>query len=595
MNISEELNKIPFFSKLSAGDLKNLESYLSVHNLDKDMLIASQGDNCKSLYAIIKGRVKATISGASSKSEITLASGTVFGSMSLIANVSMFATLTSMDEVSLLTLDHKSFNEIYDKAPRLYESIMKELMYRIQYKAILGMNRFETRCIFITYDQQADTIKSVVKLLSKAISYYADQARFISEADDNEIVEEVKRWRDQGSAGHPLVAVLSKLKLAEISNLIRDNDSVLYLNNASAQDPLVKQSSARAKFSVVKLGKSINYGDDGEFCYELSDEKVEMIYDNIDHHGYQLGESRSIDRIIRRLLNREVGLALGAGAARGFAHIGVLLALEENNIPVDFLSGTSIGGAVALVYGLTGSATKTRFIIQSALGAKDKVQDLSLLPRRSLLAGKKIRASAEHIFRDMTFADLKIPVEVVSSDIGRAEKFVLNSGLLKEAVLATSAIPGIFPPMLKPGRVLVDGALVSKVPVDILRSRLCAVKISVNATTAKGLYTGSMNEEDFMSDSLEAKISDIEHSFELNRGLNLGSIINHSWDLLSWSEASEEADRADISIHPDTRAFSNFDFDDFDVLVDIGYQATLKKLPAIKVAVAKILEPNVYV
>jgi hypothetical protein len=109
------------------------------------------------------------------------------------------------------------------------------------------------------------------------------------------------------------------------------------------------------------------------------------------------------------------------------------------------------------------------------------------------------------------------------------------------------------------------------------------------------MYTGAMGEEDFQSASLETKIADIEHTFELTKGLNLGSIINHSWDLLSWSEASAEADRADISIHPDTHSFSNFDFDDFNVLVDIGYQATLKKLPAIKVAVAKILEPNAYV
>jgi CRP-like cAMP-binding protein len=169
MNISEELNSIPFFSKLSSGDLKKLESYLLVQNIAKDTLIATQGDNCKSLYAIVKGRIKAKIAGESAApdSEITLASGTVFGSMALIANIPMFATLTSIDEVTLLTLDHNSFNEIYDKAPRLYESIMKELISRVQYQSILGMHRFKTRCIFITCDQQSELVTNMVNLLCR--------------------------------------------------------------------------------------------------------------------------------------------------------------------------------------------------------------------------------------------------------------------------------------------------------------------------------------------------------------------------------------------------------------------------------------------
>ncbi len=594
MNISEELNKIPFFSKLSNMDLKNLEPYLLIQTIPKNTVIATRGDNCKSLYAIIKGHIGARLSETShaSEAEIVLTAGTVFGSMSLLANISMFATLTSVDEVVLLTLSHNNFNQIYDKAPRLYESIMKELIYRIQYKSVLGMHRFETRCIFITCDQHDDISKHITDLFCQSIGYYANQARVINEYDGTDIVEEVKRWREEGSIGHPLIAIVTKFGLGKIYNLTHDKDSVLYLNNALQQDLSVKQNCGMAKLSILKFAQST---DNGEFCYELSDERIEMIYDKVIHSGYQSAKSRIVDSITRRLLNREVGLALGAGAARGFSHIGVLLALEENNIPIDFLSGTSMGGAIALVYGFTGSATKTRSLIQSVLGAKDKVQDLSLFPRRSLLAGRKIRTSARRIFGDATFSNLKIPVEVVSSDIGRAEKFTINSGLLREAVLATSAIPGIFPPLLKPGRVLVDGALMSKVPVDILRSRLCAVKIAINATTTKGLYTGSMAEEDFLSDSLEAKIADIEHTFQLNRGLNLGSIINYSWDLLSGSEARTEADHADISLHPDTRAFSNFDFNDFDLLVDIGYQAALKKMPAIKVAVAKILEPNVYI
>jgi predicted acylesterase/phospholipase RssA len=148
--------------------------------------------------------------------------------------------------------------------------------------------------------------------------------------------------------------------------------------------------------------------------------------------------------------------------------------------------------------------------------------------------------------------------------------------------------------VIKEGRVLVDGALISKVPVGLLRRRSTCLKIAVNATSSKGIFSCDPESKSCVLGTMGGAIYDLQNTFELNKGINLGSIINHSWDLLSWSEASLEAARADISINPNTSNYSNFAFDNFDQLLEIGRSAARDKLNTIRAASRKVLEVDSY-
>jgi NTE family protein len=190
----------------------------------------------------------------------------------------------------------------------------------------------------------------------------------------------------------------------------------------------------------------------------------------------------------------KIGLALGGGAARGLAHIGVLKVLEQQGIPIDLIAGTSIGALVGGVFATTRSAaaTEKRFLefIFSERFKRDRFDFLresreaspqllssvmSVIKRGifySVSMAKASFVSAEHfehninsLLDDVLIEQTAVPFAAVAADINRGEPVVLRSGSLRRAVSASSAVPGLLPPVTIEGRMLIDGGWVAKVPV----------------------------------------------------------------------------------------------------------------------------------
>lgn len=173
-----------------------------------------------------------------------------------------------------------------------------------------------------------------------------------------------------------------------------------------------------------------------------------------------------------------VGLALGGGAARALAHIGVLEVLEENNIFVDCIAGTSMGAILGGIYSLGFSPSEIEARAVSMLPKEKK----NILKRNysteSLYSTEHIHKKLFSFFQDKTFQDLKIPFSAVAVDLISGKKVVFNSGRLIDAVEASSRIPLIYPPKKIGDMVLVDGAVLCPVPTDVVKEQ-CDFTISV--------------------------------------------------------------------------------------------------------------------
>ena len=190
----------------------------------------------------------------------------------------------------------------------------------------------------------------------------------------------------------------------------------------------------------------------------------------------------------------KVGVALGGGAARGLAHIGVLRALAREEIPVDVVVGTSMGAIIGGAYAATGDIAEVERRIRSFLGSEKfrrnrisflketKSQRGSLLysvanlvrrgiifgastMRQSFMSAEEFARSMEEVLPDVNLEDLKIPFAAVSLDLRSGQEVIFRRGRLRHAVAASSAIPGILPPVRHNGRIMVDGGWVDKVPV----------------------------------------------------------------------------------------------------------------------------------
>lgn len=162
-----------------------------------------------------------------------------------------------------------------------------------------------------------------------------------------------------------------------------------------------------------------------------------------------------------------LALALSGGGVKCAAQAGALEVLDEAQLPVGFLAGASAGGLVAVLYGL---GLSPRFIC-------DFMANTNLLSiwepdvtRHALCGPDKIRTHLQDVVRDKTFADLKIPVTIIATEMNSGREVHLQSGRLDDALLATTAIPGLFAPLIKDGQCLADGGVRNPLPVDVARS-----------------------------------------------------------------------------------------------------------------------------
>lgn len=156
-----------------------------------------------------------------------------------------------------------------------------------------------------------------------------------------------------------------------------------------------------------------------------------------------------------------LGLALGGGFARGFAHIGVLEVLEENHIPVSFLAGTSVGSILGAAYASGVSPSRLKEVCREI-----KFKDFARwrISKMGLASNDRMEQIMRRCFAALTFEDMKIPLAVVATDLGSGEPVVFKSGSILEPVRASCAFPGLFEPVTIDGRCLADGGLVVPMP-----------------------------------------------------------------------------------------------------------------------------------
>lgn len=266
---------------------------------------------------------------------------------------------------------------------------------------------------------------------------------------------------------------------------------------------------------------------------------------------------------------RKIGLALGGGGSRGFAHLGVAKALRELNVPIYCVAGTSIG---SIIGGVIASDMLQRALNWACDPDWFKLPMLFLkfhLPWRSIVGSERI----EMFFKDMicakTFDELIMPFAAVATDLYNGRTVVMTEGDVQTAIRASMAIPGVFDPVLRNGRVLVDGGLTNPVPVDVCRLMGAekVIAVNINATSL---------------DRVPPEFSK----------LNMLTIIDQTFTVVCERVAREtfEKVRPECILNPPVGDVMMLDFRNAKRLIDVGYACVMEHQEEINQLVHSPLE-----
>ncbi len=264
---------------------------------------------------------------------------------------------------------------------------------------------------------------------------------------------------------------------------------------------------------------------------------------------------------------KKVGLALSGGAARGFAHVGVLRVLQKEGIPIDMIAGTSSGAIMGAAYAWSQDTVRmTKDALEAGWKKKAPLIDPSL-PKTGFIKGKKIQdLISNYVGGYIKFSDLKIPFACVATDINTGEEIVINSGSVPEALRASISIPGIFTVVKYEGRYLVDGGLTTPVPVEVVRSMGADFIIAVNVNPVVA---------DRMGKTSQKRVS-------VHKEPNIFQIMMQSIYITTYSLSRNSLESADIVIEPDLSNIGAGDFNKARELITRGRQAAQNAIPEIK-------------
>jgi len=477
-----------FFSHFDQYELKKIEKELEVFNLPAGETLLRQGDPGDSLYVLINGRLKVFVNfpDGSQKAVGEVVRGESDGEMAILTEEKRSATVKAIRDSQLVKLSKDSFFRLAETNPKIITTITKLIVKRLR-KTIQTPTQSEKHVerissIAIVPITNNVPMNDFIRILEKALSQFGNLIRINRNTIDNKFGQdstqnvfgntELIEWLNIQELQHTFIIYESDSQVSKwTQRCIRHADCVLLVANSNMA-PFV---SGIEKEFLNNNAQNIQAQKQLILLNQFSDSKPENTAEwlklrNVDnHHHIRVNSVLDFERLARRLTGRGIGLVLGGGGARGIAHMGVIRALEEYEIPIDIVGGTSAGAFVAAMYALGYNSQEMMEFNHKFLKNTKKYFDYTF-PLVSLLTAKSFSNLLIQIFGETRIEDLWMKLFCVSSNLTHADLMIHEEGPLWSSVRASMSLPGIVPPVIADGHILIDGSVLDNLPVDIMKN-----------------------------------------------------------------------------------------------------------------------------
>jgi NTE family protein len=473
------LRSFPLLEDLSEPVIKRLLAQANWFGLPGGTLLPRDGENDRALFLVVTGALGVFVENEKSERRMVaeVSAGETVGEMSLISGEAHSAELVALRDTELLRISRDGFHALMARHPHVVLNLMRILVRRLQLSARRPAESVRPKTIAIVPLQEGLSDQPIANDLVAALTEMGARAAVL----DASSIDRSAEWFSGLEAAHDIVFYRGESPNSAWSQLcIRQADRIFFL--ARSDWPLPRKApdvpayktrvAGSPQLLLLHPGSGV-HGSPEHFSLR------EKLFES--HHHVRAGVPEDIRRLARFVAGRAVGLVLAGGAARGYAHIGVVKALAEATVPFDRLGGTSMGAIIAAGLALEWDMEELVARVRDAFVLHQPLSDFTL-PLIALLRGRQVSTLLRKHFGDICIEEMPKPFFCVSADLTTGRVHVHRSGPLWRALRASAAVPGILPPVTYQGHLLVDGGVMNNLPVDVMAAQRLGPVIASDVT-----------------------------------------------------------------------------------------------------------------
>ncbi len=460
------LAALPLLKGASKRALRDAEAATRWFSLPGGRVLFDIGDPADEAYFLVAGALIAHgPSGRDDEIDIIghIRPGEPVGEMAMLLGERHTTAVTALRDSELLALSRKDFFRLARAHPEFYEDLTRLILLRSRAQRT-GRERAHAKVFALLATSPSIDIKGFAHALQEKLALIARRCVVVGD----EAGDRPTGWFDALEHDNDVVILTGRIADTHWYRVcLRQADRLWVLARRDARPsrpmPLAPDPSSPARrFRLVDLVMLPLGAPSGAAPLEWMEEvgAVRVFY---------WRDDADIARLARVMAGLSIGLVLSGGGARAYAHIGAIRALRERGAPIDFVGGTSMGAIIAAGVALGWSDQEIHDRVHDAFVRSNPLGDFRL-PVVALAAGDRVDSRLAAHFGESRIEELHIPFFAVSSNLSTGRVHVHRSGLVREALRASSALPGILPPVVEGGEVYVDGAVLDNFPVDIMQS-----------------------------------------------------------------------------------------------------------------------------
>ena len=583
-----------FFPNLDSDLILEIQEKFEWITVNGGEVLFQQGDIEESMYLVINGRLKITLLQPDNSSRLLteITQGDIVGEFAMFSHEPRSATVTAIRDSDVARLSKADFEALVQQQPQAMIHITNLLVKRVQSanqnEALREHTAVETIAII---PLQADSeINASIDYLSNCLGKIGktkqlDRTQFDAEfsvPNGSQIQPGdpfnplVQCWlTEQENDNRFIVYVADPVWSNWTQRCLRQASRIIFVSKASANTAItqIEQSIQQANFfapqELILLHPANTKWPEGTAAW-LKPRQLKT------HYHIQERNDAHYERASRRIAGTAICAVYSGGGARGFAHLGVWKALQELNIPLDFVGGTSMGSLMAALIGI-GWDFEDIEVMADTLSNPKTLFDYTL-PITSLMSSAKLTKFCKKVFgENRQIEDFWMPFFCIATNSSTAEMEIIQSGPVWKAIRKSISIPGVFTPVMENGNVIIDGGIMNNFPVDVMLELAESKRIiAVNVSPPKE----KMRHYDLETSVSGWKIlwSRINPFVRRLRTPSLIGIILRTLELNSVRLSKRQQLNAALLIEPDVSSVSLLDFASYQKAADIGYEASISKL-----------------